>query len=309
MNNKTERDGFYIVVNIETGPDIATAKIADLADPKKAKFVPELKSFESFMNEKIAIGTENINKRGYKKQETIDKNMKEVLNRDYKADYQIMLADYNKKLQMLAVVPPFAYVKIATMIINAGDKREINIWENENNDPVIEAAIIKEVVDILYSKNHGNDGYNSHAIVTFNGKRFDIPLLLERGQVRGVRNIAYTFLERLMNRGDREAHYDMIENRPYQNTPVNKLSLTRNLAIRFGIDCAKVQIDYSKCTIDELKYYSLDQVLKLEYWHRFHHGLSIPTIEEFLKSLPKPKVKEVDVPIPNASNDLELPKV
>ena len=65
----------------------------------------------------------------------------------------------------------------------------------------------------------------------------------------------------------------------------------------FGIDFAKVQIDYATCTIEELKFYSLDQVLKLEYWYRFHHGYKIPSVKDFLASLPKMKEeKKVDLP-------------
>ena len=293
-DKKVERGGFYVVVNMETGPDIATARIADAADPKKVPFVPALKTFEQYYAELKEKEYVKIAK--FKGEDTQERKKAEFKALDHKTGYQTLLDDYNKKLQMLAVHPPFAYIKIATMVINSDDKREVKIWKNENNDPVIEAKIIREVVEILYSTNHGNDSFNSHATVTFNGKRFDIPLLSERGQIRGVRNIPYDFLERLMSRGSRENHHDMIENRPYQNTVVNKLSLTRNLAIRFGIDCAKVQIDYAKCSIEELKYYSLDQVLKLEYWYRFHHGLEIPTVKEFLATLPnqnKAEPKEI----------------
>ena len=308
MNKKIEGDGFYIIFNAETGADIATAKIADAADPKKTKFVPELESFEQFKEEKVTINTNKVLKKKYKNQETIDKHMKEeVTDIDYKADYENSLEDYNNKIQMLAVNPPFAYVKLVTIIVNTGDKREIIQYENENNDKDIEYSIINKTVHLLHSKNQGNDSYNSHAIVTFNGKIFDIPLLIERGQVRNVTNLPYSWLERLTNRGDRENHYDMIEHRSYQNTPVNKLSLTRNLAIRFGIDFAKVQIDYATCSIEELKFYSLDQVLKLEYWHRFHHGLSIPSVKDFLASLPKAKEEE-NIELPEETGR-ELPDV
>jgi len=306
MDKVIERAGQYVIFNAETGPDVATAKIADAADPKKGKFVPELISFENFKKDKIKIGTENVMKKNYSKQETIDKHMEGVLTRDYKADYDLLLDDYNKKIQMLAVNPPFAFVKVITMIVNTGKEREVFQFENENNTPDIEWGIIKKAVEILHSKNQGIGDFNSHAIVTFNGKRFDIPLLIERGQIRGVTNTPYSWLERLTNRGDREGHHDMIEHRSYQNTPVNKLSLTRNLAIRFGIDFAKVQIDYVTCTMKELMFYSLDQVLKLEYWYRFHHGLSIPSVKEFLDSLPK-NTEEKKVELPD--DGIELPSV
>lgn len=306
MDEKIERGGMYIVFNAETGSDIATAKIADAADPKKTKFVPELKSYEKFLEELKLKEYAKIDKKS-KVDATREKN-KELFDAiDHKATYNLMLDDYNKKLQMLAVNPPFAFVKVVTMIVNAGDKREIIQWENENNDPIKEAKIIGDTITLLHANNHGGDSFNSHAIVTFNGKRFDIPLMIERGQIRGVTNMPYSWLERLTHRGDREASHDLIEYRSYQNTPVNKLSLSRNLAIRFGADFAKVQIDYANCTMGELKFYSLDQVLKLEYWYRFHHGLEIPSVKDFLASLPKNTNKKT-VDIPNTKG-IELPDV
>jgi len=298
MNNENIK---YFILDIETGPDQQLAEVIDSAI-ENSHILPEtIPSYEEYKQLELEKEFDRIDKAQYAKQTTIDSHREKAMSKDYTIEWENMAVSYKERIQKLAVNCPFAFIKLARMTVMNGDERELFVWENPNNDKAIEKTIIKDIADKTYTLLVGSSGTNTHELVTFNGKRFDIPLLIERGGVVGA-TIPFKWLEYLTQRGDRFNHYDMMEYRSYQNTQVNKLSLSANLVARFGKEFAKKEIDFAECSFEQLKEYSLDEILKLEYWYRVHSGFEVLPIKEFLETLPK--VNEVKESIQITDDDL-----
>jgi DNA polymerase elongation subunit (family B) len=168
-----------------------------------------------------------------KKDETIEK---------YKDEWKA------KKEASLALDPKFAIVTLVTMIENC----KLHLYENPYSNPQVEKKIIEEVV-------HKITSMVNHAVplVTFNGKRFDLPVLMTRGQILDANSYLFGLI-RLMQRGDRFGHIDLTE--------FTEGSLDENLRAIFGF--GKKKINFSSCSFPELKKYAIDEILKLEYWYR-----------------------------------------
>ena len=278
-----KKDRNYIILDIETSPDVRLAGTLDKIEDKKTKFLPdELPEYKEYKKQKIVKEIENIKKK-YKKQETIDKYINELADKDYQSEYEKLQEKYNSKIQNLAVKPQFAMIKVVNLKFN----NELITFTNENLNYKIEKEIIESVYEILYQKITGEGGTKTYELVTFNGKHFDIPVLIERGAVVNA-EIGFRWLELLLKRGEHFGHYDLIENRAFENSIVNKFNLNKNLVMRFGEEFAKMPIDFATVDFKTLLTYSIDEILKMEKFYRYHCGMEH---NEFYKNMKRKYLK------------------
>lgn len=278
--NKTERK--YMLLDIESSPDVKLARTLDENDPGINKYLPDtIPEYEKYKSEQIQLDIDKI-KGKYKKQDTISKYIAELPDKDYKLIWQEMKDRYDKQIQMLAVSPPFAMIKLLTTKTND----ELVLYENPELSGKIEKEIIETISNLIHNKLTGGTGIDTIELVTFNGKFFDIPVLIERGGIVGAK-IPYRWLELIAKRGDKYGHYDLIENRSFKNTIVNKMNLNKNLISRFGNAFAKIPIDFDTAEYPDLKKYAIDELLKMETFYRFHCGMEHK--EFYLKQLEKYK--------------------
>ena len=270
----------YIALDIETSPDIKLAKMLDDTDPGKNILPEPVQEFEEYKTEQFNRDKQTIIDKKYVKQTTTDGHLAKLADKDYRSDWEKMKENYDEKINNLAVQPQFAMVKIVKMKTND----ELFTFHNPTLSYEVEKDIIEKVVDILHKNVSGSQGNvtKTRTLFTFNGKHFDVPVLIERGGVVGA-NIAYSWLELMLKRGDMFNHIDMIENRPFKNTVVNKFSLNKNLIIRFGPEFAKIEVDFDTVKFDDLDTYSTDEIIKFEKWVRQHHGLE--HVEHFEKQM------------------------
>ena len=281
----------YLCFNIDTAPDVKSATLVDEVKPKKKNLLPDpISSFEDFKKEKFSEGYALIMKKNYKNQDTIDKHINELKEKNYKVEYTRYQEEYTHQIQMLAINPPFAMTKLITFKANDND---ILFLKNEELTIEKEKSIIEEAYQLIIERVLGDKGIATKELVTFNGKHFDIQVLIERGGVSGT-NIGYRWLERLTIRGDKYGHCDMMEHRSYMSSPVNKLSLNENLVLRFGKKFRKPDLDYANCTFDELLKYAEAGILGLEHWYKQHNGIIVPLPKLDIK--PETEITEDDIP-------------
>jgi hypothetical protein len=292
----------YMILDIETEADLELAKLIDDNDPYAKPLCPEpVPAYVIFRKEYVTKETIAINESGLA-ESTIKKKLKKLdglENEDYEKLYEEVKIAYKKALKNLAVNPIFAMIKIASLKFD--DEEEIFTLTNRESSYTTEQNIIERIYELLYQHVTGAGAIKNilqtKLLVTNNGKHFDIKLLIERGAVVGAR-IDYRWLERLTNRHCDE-HYDFMDVRAYISTPVNKLSLTKNLLIRYGPEFMKEKIDFQECTFDELLEYHIDEMYKFEFLIRNHFGIETRTPAEFLSGIAKPpaEVSDDDLPV------------
>jgi hypothetical protein len=271
----------FVIIDIETAPDVSLAKMLDDINDNN-KLLPEpLPVYEEYESNRIEEEKQKIYAKNYKKQETVDAHILDVISFDYKKEYLALEQKRNDSINKLALFPPFAFIKLITVYSHTQDKDVINYYHNFDNDKTIENEIITKLCHKLYSLMTGTE---VHELVTFNGKSFDIPVLIERGGIVGA-DIQYKWLEKLTIKGEKYNHYDMIEMRAYNNSPHNKLSLANNLVIRYGKEFAKHNIDFSLCTNLELIKYAIDETMKFAYWVKNHYGIKTINKNKYLKNI------------------------
>jgi predicted PolB exonuclease-like 3'-5' exonuclease len=149
-----------------------------------------------------------------------------------------------KLINELALKPWFARVVVVN--IKEADKDLVTYTIDDYSE--------KELIEIAYKAIFDTIQYGK-TLVTFNGKKFDIPVIMNRATVLDA-DISVRWLEPLLFRGDRRGHYDMSENR--------ERSLDTILQIVFGQDNKKKKIDFNKARIPEIVEYSRDEMMKME---------------------------------------------
>lgn len=176
----------------------------------------------------------NILSKQYKRQTTIDGKIDDKL--------KSMETAYNKSLKSLHVKPQLVNIKLITLKGQTKQKPFFKIFENPDNDPIIEKAIIEEVFDILL---------RSMSIITYNGAMFDMPVMMYRGLALKCQ-INYKQLLEWSNRFSK-THIDL--SRYFTN------KLDYNLKVIYGK--GKITIDFDKTSFDDLKRYAIDEMNSL----------------------------------------------
>ena len=177
----------------------------------------------------------------------------------------IKIASYieNKRqtqLEKLALKPNFAMIKLIT--IYNGNNNSVVQFENENCSRADEKNAIEEAVRYVQKNQIGT---STSELVTFNGKRFDFPVLLMRGEIVGA-NIPYRWVQTLMRYGDRGGHYDIMDDR--------EGSLNLNLRLRFGK--SKKEINFETTSFSKLKAYAVDEIKLIAKWYCLIMGYDFP---------------------------------
>ena len=212
----------------------------------KAGFVelPEVKTFDEV--KEIMYNELSVK---YKKEETIQKYL----------EPQHVYARMNKENNALEKIkreyslnPLFAKIKLVT------------VWTPRNG---IEQASTdffseKELIEWLADKLTG-----AMPLVTFNGASFDFPVLLSRAEITKA-TINYTFLQQLVEgTASKGQHVDLF--RTYKYTQ-GKSNLSLQLFVRgFG---QKKEIDFFKCSLEELQVYAKDEMQRLVNWWLLRTG-------------------------------------
>lgn len=215
---------------------------------------------ETYGDEKLANAVDYLNPNNapvpsnYKKEEAIEK---------FKLDW------IGKEKNKLALNSKFAGIQLVTMVTEDSFTVLENPEHNINKEQEIIEAVYDAIMDVIHSGDH---------LVTFNGKRFDIPLIMERGQIVGAQKYLLS-LETLLVRGTRFKHIDLSE--------MHDGNLDMNLRVRFGFGKRNTDPSFfAKASYDEIKRYAVDEAFKLEYWYRTIVGLDTRT---------HPEAKNLDV--------------
>ena len=157
--------------------------------------------------------------------------------------------------EKLALKPMYASIQLITIII---DGQEPIVLENPKHSRVKEKAIIEQLVLMLQKTPHeGRKGIGTCEIVTFNGKRYDFPLLIQRSLVTGA-SVPIRWLDKLTGYGDRNGHFDMCD--------VLEGSLDLNLRAA-GME-GKKRINHNSRTHEQLKEYAVDEIKQTEILYK-----------------------------------------
>ena len=101
------------------------------------------------------------------------------------------------------------------------------------------------------------------SFITFNGKKFDIPIIMKNGLRQGI-NFNYRQLSDMCQRFKANSHYDLMEILGDFN---DYKSLDTYLQIYLGIK--KKEIDFDTCTDDELRAHCLEDLINTEKLYEF----------------------------------------
>ena len=170
----------------------------------------------------------------YKRQSTIDGKINDKL--------KSMEESYEKGLRSLHTKPQLININLITLKGQVKQKPFFYVYENSDNDPVIEKQIIEDAFDVLI---------RSNKIITYNGAMFDMPVMMYRGLALGC-ELNYMQLLEWSNKFSR-SHMDL--------TRYFTRSLDYNLKAIYG--SGKVKIDFTKTTFSDLKKYAIDEMNQL----------------------------------------------
>jgi DNA polymerase elongation subunit (family B) len=189
---------------------------------RRAKMVEYLPTMPRESDARKVLG------KSYKKEETILKHLPERL--------RIMRKDYESKIKKHKVTPQLNNIKIVTIKTN---EPKVYIWENEYDDPDKERQIIEEVADLLL---------RTEEIITYNGSKFDFPILLYRGLALKAKCNYRELLKGMSQYG--KFNIDLCR--------YFTKSLDYNLKSIYGK--GKRDIDFDTCSFRELKTYAIEEI-------------------------------------------------
>lgn len=146
-------------------------------------------------------------------------------------------------------------------------------FRNHEMNKEIETHIISEAMNVIIKKMSGST--DTGMLGTFNGKAFDLPIILTRAQTLRA-NINYMYLLNLMTEYKHKGkHLDLME--------FSEGSLDLNCKRLFGEGKLNTQGSafFDNCTSSELEVYAGDEIFKMERWFRLLQGLDDTDYDHF----------------------------
>jgi predicted PolB exonuclease-like 3'-5' exonuclease len=161
--------------------------------------------------------------------------------------------------EKLALKIHYAQVKLIKIF---DSEKGMVTFENFGLDKKVEKDIIEKAITYIRT---GSASTHTKEIVTFNGKKYDFPVLMARGEILHA-DIPYRWLQGLTGYGDRAGHYDMSDGR--------EGSLDINLKRIFGK--GKHEIDFLHVSDADLDAYAEDEMKGLVKWWCLINGFPVP---------------------------------